>query len=185
MKFVVVGISTHLWCDTCVMSMFLTWLNIKIPFTRHKTTDFNFNYACVCIRFNWNKHFRQQRTTKSKFQISFNVFSLRPGQKVKMPLLWILKRWGWDKMEVALCSICFAKPVQRIHRVHISLITALLLLCLYVLCVSAVLFCCIFETIPSLLYPSFIHSCDFVLITLDMKCSGEGMPQTTSTSYFW
>lgn len=83
-----------------------------------------------------------------------------------------LKRWGWDKIVVTLCSICFVKPLQTIDRVHITY-PWFQLYYYYVLCVCAVLFCWVANYSIS----SIHHSCESILITSELKCSGKGMPK--------
>lgn len=111
---------------TCVMSMFLTWLNIKIPFT-HYTHIYTKQWISILLtlmfvlRFNWNKQFWTTKDNEIKI-LSFNALSqgrAGSGQTVKVPLLWI---WN-DEVENEILKshyarFAFAKPVQRIDRVY-------------------------------------------------------------------
>lgn len=98
--------------------MFLTWLNISKYHSLHMkqrisiliTLVFAFVFVLDLIE---TSIFDNKGQQNQNFE--FQRIESRLGQKVKIPLLWILRGWGLDKIEVALCSICFAKPVQKIQ----------------------------------------------------------------------
>lgn len=69
----------------------------------HKTMHFNFTYTLcldlgLCSDLIETSICTQQRTTKSKFQISTHWVKAGTGQKVENTTFVDFKRWGWDKI---------------------------------------------------------------------------------------